>query len=212
MRYSLVLRVAVLATGLSMMITNCSSIAAQGLPLELATRDLIINGNLGPFIASWELQRSESNLTLATLTLTAPQAVTPPPLAVKLKFPAIDLAGVWVSDTTKANFDHQAISVESRAVLRAPLVMLLGPDDGNRFCISLSDALRPVTINCEVKEEDVNIYATVKLFAGKQPPMKEYRVTFRIDTRPLPYYKVLSDTAHWWAAKDGYQQIGRAHV
>ena len=183
----------------------CPTTARAAPPLVIAESDLAIAGELGPFRASWEVQRPEANLLLATLVLASPQAATPPPLEVKWKFPAVDLAGVWVSDNTKANFDHQGVGVESRAVLRAPVVQLLGPDDGNRLTVALSDALRPVRINCGVREEDVNMYGTVKLFGGKQPPLKDYRVTLRIDTRPLPFYKVLRDTARWWAAQDGYQ-------
>jgi len=146
-----------------------------------------------------------ANLLLATLVLTAPQAASPPPLEVTWQFPAIDLAGVWVSDFTKPNFDHQGVGIESRGVLRAPLVMLLGPDDGNRMTVALSDALRTVKMNCGIKEEDVNMHASVKLFSDRQPPLKDYRITVRIDTRPQPYYQVLRDTARWWAAQDGYQ-------
>jgi alpha-galactosidase len=183
----------------------CWTTASAAPPLVIAESDLAIAGDPGPFRASWEVQRPEANLMLATLVLTAPQAASPPPLEVTWKFAAVDLAGVWVSDNTKANFDHQGVGVESRAVLRAPLVMLLGPDDGNRLTVALSDALRPVKIGCGVREEDVNMYASVKLFDGKQPSLKNYRITLRIDTRPQPYYKALRDTARWWAAQDGYQ-------
>ena len=173
-------------------------------PLIIAENDLTLDGELGSFSASWAIQRPEPNLMLATLTLTAPQPATPPALSVKWQFPARDLAGIWVSDNAKANFDHQGVSVESRAVLRAPVLMLLGPDDGNRLTVALSDALRPAKLNCGVKEEDVNMYAEAKLFGGKQPPIQKYQVTFRIDTRTQPYYKVLRDTAQWWAAQKGY--------
>lgn len=193
-----------IATGLALAGASWTTASAAP-PLRITESDLAIVGDLGPFRASWEVQRPEPNLMLATLALSAPQAATPPPLEVKWKFPAIDLAGVWVSDYSKANFDHQGVGVESRGVLRAPLVMLLGPDDGNRLTVALSDALRTVKINCGIKEEDVNMHASVKLFSDKQPALKDYRITFRIDTRPQPYYQVLRDTARWWAAQDGYQ-------
>lgn len=193
-----------IATGVALA-GACRTTASAAPPLVIAESDLAIVGDPGPFRASWEIQRPEANLMLATLLLSAPQAVTPPPLEVTWKFPAVDLAGIWVSDNTKPNFDHQGVAVESRAVLRAPLLMLLGPDDGNRFTVALSDALRPVKIRCGVKEEDVNMHASVKLFGGKEPPLKEYRITLRIDTRPQPYYKVLRETARWWAAQEGYQ-------
>ena len=179
--------------------------ASAAPPPVIAESDLTIVGKLGPFRVSWDMQRPEANLLLATLVLTSNEAASPPPLEVTWHFPAVDLAGVWVSDNTKANFDHQGVGVESRAVLRAPLMMFLGPDDANRFTVALSDALRPVKINGGVQEEDVNIHASVKLFGGKQAPIKDYRITFRFDTRPLPFYQVLRESARWWAAQDGYQ-------
>lgn len=179
-------------------------VAHVATPLVITEKDLTIDGALGSFSASWTVQSPEPNLILATLTLTAPQPATVPPFSVKWNVPAVDLAGIWVSDNTKPNNDHQGMAVEARAVLRAPLLMTLGPDDNNRMTIALSDALRPSKIRCSVREEDVKMCADVKLFATKQPPLKKYQVTFRIDTRTVPYYKVLRDTAQWWAAQEGY--------
>jgi len=172
--------------------------------IAIDPRNITIDGDLGAFKATWSSQTPEPNLLLATLTLTAPQPAQPPALSVKWNFPSVDLAGMWVSDNTKPNNDHQGMGVESRAVMRAPLLMMFGPDDVNRMTISLSDALRPVKIHCAVREEDVKMYATVKLFSVKHSPLTKYEVTFRIDTRLQPYYTILRDTARWWAAQKGY--------
>ena len=159
--------VRVMMLGVAVFILAVQSAPAVPSPLVVAESDFSIVGDIAPFRASWAFQSPEANLMLATLTLSAPQATAPPPLTVKWNFPAIGLAAVWVSDHTKANFDHQGLGVESRAVLRAPLVTLLGPDDANRLTVALSDAVHPVRINCGVKEEDLNMYASVKLFGGK---------------------------------------------
>jgi alpha-galactosidase len=172
--------------------------------IAIDPRNITIEGDLGAFKATWSSQTPEPNLLLATLTLTAPQPAQPPAISVKWNFPSVDLAGMWVSDNTKPNNDHQGMGVESRAVMRAPLLMMFGPDDVNRMTISLSDALRPVKIHCAVREEDVKMYATVKLFSVKHSPLTKYEVTFRIDTRLQPYYTILRDTARWWAAQKGY--------
>lgn len=124
-------------------------------------------------------------------------------------FPALNLAGAWVSDNTKANNDHQGMKIDSRAVLRAPLLMFLGPDDSNRMTISASDTLRPITIRGGVKEEDVCIHGFVDLFTAKEPPLGNYKITLRFDARSLPFHQVLQQTSRWWAAQDGYEP---AHV
>ena len=188
----------------------CGNVDAAVSPsLAIAGSDLVIDGDLGPFQPTWNVTNPEPDLMLARLTLTAPQAASPPAFSVKWKFPAVDLAGVWTSDIGKSNFDHQAFNIKSRAVLNAPLAMFLGPSDLNRFTVALSDTLRPLEISGGVREEDVCIHASAKLFTGKEPAMKTYQVTFRIDTRPRPFHEVLRDTARWWAAQDGYTP---AHV
>ncbi len=193
-----------LTAGILFFSLGWTRVSAEAPPIAIAESDLVIEGDTGPFKASWEFQRPEPDLMLATLTLTAPHEAQPPAIQIRWKFPAVDLAGIWASDYSKQNFDHQGLKIESRAVMRAPLLMYLGPGDGNRFTIAASDALRPLTIGGRVKEEDVNIHGFLKLFAGAEPPLKTYQITLRFDGRPLAYQTVLRDTARWWAAQDGY--------
>jgi hypothetical protein len=70
----------------------CGSIGlvAAPKPLLIEPSDLKLEGDLGPFKASWSTQRPEANLLLATLTLTAQQPAPPPPLSVKWSFPSVD--------------------------------------------------------------------------------------------------------------------------
>jgi alpha-galactosidase len=191
-------------------LTSCalvgwSQAVAQSPALSIDEKAIVIEGELGTFTTSWDFARPEPDLLLATLTLASPEPERPPALKVRWDFPAVDLAGVWVSDNTKPLHDHQGLRIDSRAVLRAPLLQFLGPDDRNRMTVSASDALRPLTIRGGVKEEDVRIHGFVDLFTAKEPPLKEYRITLRFDSRPLPFEKVLQQTARWWAAQDGYQ-------
>jgi alpha-galactosidase len=182
-----------------------TDVSAQLTAIRIDEKKLVIEGDTGGFETSWDFSRPEPDLLLATLTLAAPQPAKPPALKVLWDFPAVNLAGTWVSDNTKANNDHQRMRIDSRAVLRAPLLMYLGPDDSNRMTISASDTLRPLTISGGVKEEDIRIHGSIDLFAGKEPPLKEYRITLRFDSRPLPFHQVLKQTARWWGAQDGYQ-------
>jgi len=55
-----------IATGLSLA-GACWTTASAPPPLVIAESDLSIAGDLGPFRASWEVQRPEANLMLATL-------------------------------------------------------------------------------------------------------------------------------------------------
>lgn len=190
---------------LAMAITSCCLTMASAAPVphEIVERDLSIVGELGSFKSSWEIVRQEPGLVLATLKLASPQAARPPAIEVKWNFPSVDVAGTWVSDYTKSNLE-QGSNVESRAVLRAPVIMFLGPDDGNRFTVALSDALRPSRLGGGLREEDVNIHASARLFTEAQPALENYQVTFRFDTRRRPFQQVLLECSRWWAAQDGY--------
>jgi alpha-galactosidase len=174
-------------------------------PIRFDEKCLAIEGDTASFKASWSFARPEPELLLATLTLAAPQAAKPPALKIRWDFPSVNLAGVWVSDNTKPSHDHQGIRIDSRAVLRAPVLTYLSPDDLNRMTIAASDTLRPITIRGGVKEEDIRIHGFFDLFTGNEPPLGEYRITLRFDARPLPFHQVLQQTARWWAAQVGYQ-------
>ncbi len=193
--------------GLTMLATSFSvqGAAGQSPAIRIDESRLVIEGDIGSFKTAWNFERPDPNVLLATLTIAAPQPAKPPALKVRWDFPAVNLAGAWVSDNTKSNNDHQAMRIDSRAVLRAPLLMYLDPDDRNRMTISASDTLRPLTIRGGVKEEDLRIHGSFELFSGKEPPLKEYRITLRFDSRPLPFQQVLQQTARWWAAQEGYQ-------
>jgi alpha-galactosidase len=193
-----------LSLNVSLSADQASHVGQGTQPIVIQDRDITLEGDLGAFKAAWTFQRPEAHLLLATLTLTAPQPTPPPPLSMKVSYPSVDLAGIWVSDNNKPSNDHQGMNVESRAVLRAPVLTTLGPDDNNRLTVALSDALRPSKIRSSVREEDVRMYVEVKLFADKQMPLTTYQATLRLDTRLQPYYKVLRDTAKWWAAQEGY--------
>jgi len=180
--------------------------AHAGTPsIVIDEKDLTIEGNLGSFKAKWEFAHPEKDLLLATLKLEAPEPAKPPSIKVCWSFPAVNLAGVWVSDNTRSNNDHQVMKVESRAVLRAPVMTYLGPGDLNRITIAASDTLRPLTLQGGVTEEDVCIHGHAALFSSKEPPLKDYRITLRFDSRQLPFYQVLQQPSRWWAAQDGYQ-------
>lgn len=178
-------------------------ITAAPIPHDIVESDLTITGELGSFKSSWEIQRKEVGLVFATLKLASPTAARPPAIEVKWHFSAVDIAGTWVSDYDKANLDH-GTNVESRAMMRAPVLMFLGPDDGNRFTVALSDALRPNRLAAGLREEDINITASAKLFTEAQPALTNYQITFRFDTRQLPFQQVLQECSRWWAAQDGY--------
>lgn len=172
-------------------------------PITVAGEGLQIEGDLGKFKASWSYQTPEPNLMLATLTLKAAKADTPPALTVKWSVPSIDMVGVWTPDPHKPKNSHMGMKVVSRGAQAMPLYSYFDSGDRNRMTVALSDALRPTTLSGYVREEDSKLYMAISLFEEKQPALKTYSVTIRYDTRQVPYYQSLLEVARWWAAQGG---------
>lgn len=170
--------------------------------LRVDPKDMSIEGDLGTFKSSWDIKYPEAGVMLATLTLESPEAAEPPKFDIKWDIPTVDIDSVWVSDYSKEKLNHGWTKIESRAVQRAPLITYLSQADQNRFTVALSDCLRPIMLKGGVKEEDGRLYFTASLFKEKHPVIKKYQVTLRFDSRSKPYYKVLKDTAKWWAAQE----------
>ncbi|MCF7954318.1 MAG: alpha-galactosidase [Phycisphaerae bacterium] len=172
--------------------------------LSVNPKDISIESDLGTFKAVWDVEYPEAGVMLATLTLESDKGAAPPAFDIKWDIPTVDIDSVWVSDYSKEKLDFGGTRIESRAVQRAPLITYISQADQNRFTVAFSDCLRPITIRGGVKEEDGRMYFTASLFKEKHPVLEKYQVTLRFDSRSKPYYKVLKDTAKWWAAQDNY--------
>lgn len=185
--------------------TVCNAIVGKSNTLKVDPKNLTIHGELGSFKTSWDVKYPEKDVMFATLTLESDKLATPPAFDIKWDVPNVDIDSVWVSDYRKENFNYGWTKVDSRAVQRAPLITYISQADQNRFTVAFSDTLRPILIRGGVKEEDGRMYFTASLFKEMHPVLKKYQVTLRFDSRSKPYYKVLKDTAKWWAAQDNYK-------
>ena len=182
-----------------------NAVLLRNVTLTVDPKNLTIEGELGMFKSSWDIKSPQPGVMLATLTIESPKASTPPAFDIKWDIPTVDIDCVWVSDYRKAMLNYGWTKIESRAVQRAPLITYVSQSDQNRFTVAFSDSLRPIMIRGGVKEEDGRIYFTASLFKEKHPVLKKYQVTLRFDSRSKPYYKVLKDTAKWWATQDNYK-------
>ena len=185
--------------------TLFSAVGATSAPIHFDPKEIAIEGDLGPFEASWSTTRSGPHLQHVKLVLESPEPAVLPEFRLKWRLPAIDIAGHWVSDNLARKHDHFRARVESRAVQRAPLLTYLSQGDRNRFTVALSDAMNPSFLRGVIREEDAFIYMDLRLFEKQTPPTNRYQLTLRFDTRPVGYETAIGDTVRWWAAMDGHQ-------
>ena len=164
--------------------------ASASPPIDFNTKQIELEGELGSFKPTWSCtnaSKASSLLQHVTLTLESPEAATLPPLKLKWRLPAINIAGHWVSDNLARKHDHFRARIRSRAVQRAPLLTYMSQGDQNRFTVALSDAMNPSFIRGVIREEDAFIYMDVNLFEKKTPPTTRYELTLRFDTRGVMY-------------------------
>ncbi|MGC6479205.1 MAG: glycoside hydrolase family 36 protein [Flavobacteriaceae bacterium] len=130
----------------------------------------------------------------------------PKPLKIQMKFPALDVKGVWkpTADFSKRiEADWELQTLESRISIDAPLMTLFGSDDGNRFTVACSDTVSKIEMSVKYREEDDHFYATIYLFSEIQYPLNSYSIDLRFDFRPIPFYEAIKETVQWWEKNIG---------
>ena len=174
-------------------------------PLVLKSDDFAIEGELGDFSASMELERIEDGVSILHLSISAPHPAQPPRFELNWKVPSDHLYGFWAPKISldKANYYNSRLT--TGASRYAPVIAVFDPADGNRMTFACSDSLHQVEIGSYVIEEDANLYSYLVFFPEASPPMGEYSVQIRLDTRPIPYHRALADVSDWWAGLEGYK-------
>jgi alpha-galactosidase len=175
--------------------------------LVICADSIAVNGDLGDFSVSRSLEKEADGVLLLTFLFSAETPSELKPVVLQFKFPSIDINGYWnpKANVDKVNYYYSAFS--SKASQNAPVLSFYNNALENRICIALSDAINKAEFKCYLKEEDVHFHPEIKLFQEKMSKTKSYQLTLRIDTRALPYYKVIDDVASWWAKDDRYQPM-----
>jgi alpha-galactosidase len=177
---------------------------SEAIPIEFNSDFLKIEGDLKDFDVTWTSKELERGLEVVDLQLKSPIASIPPRFSVNWNFPSIDITAFWNPNISVDKVSYYRNRVTSRASSYAPVSAFLDAKDMNRFTFACSDALNKVLIRSYLREEDARFYCTLVFFDEKIPPLKEYSVQIRIDTRNIPYFKALDEVSKWWAAKDNY--------
>jgi alpha-galactosidase len=175
------------------------------IPIQFNSDLIKIEGDLKDFEASWTSKELEKGLKVIDLQLKSPTAATPPRFSVKWDFPSIDITAFWNPNISVDKVNYYRNRVTSRASSQAPVSTFLNARDMNRLTFACSDALNKILIQSYLREEDARFYCTIVFFDEKIPPLKEYSIQIRVDTRNIPYYNALDDVSKWWAAQENYE-------
>lgn len=87
-----------------------------------------------------------------------------------------------------------------RAAGEGPVFCLYDLNGQNALTFALSDAMHKSELRAGVGEESGILDCHAKLLCETLPPMTDYEVTLRLDTRRLPYHQCLAEITRWWEA------------
>ncbi len=199
---------------LILMCTSCDESDVSGVdqtaeqnvkPIEFSSDLLKIEGDLEDFDVTWTSEELEKGLEVVSLQLKSPTASIPPRFSVKWSFPSVDITAFWNPNISVDKVSYYRNRVTSKASSYAPVSAFLDAADTNRFTFACSDALNKLLIRSYLREEDARFYCELVFFDEKIPPLEEYSVQIRIDTRNIPFYKALDDVSKWWETKENYK-------
>lgn len=176
-------------------------------PIRIIADSIKIVGDLGAFTIDKLLNKEEDGIQLLTFTFTSEIPSELPPVSIKFDFPSIDINGFWNPEISVDKVNYYSSAITSKASSFAPVLSFYNTALQNRITIALSDALNQSEIISYLWEEDVKFHPEIRLFREKMPKTKSYKITLRIDTRNIPYYKAIDEVAEWWVNSSGYKPM-----
>lgn len=125
----------------------------------------------------------------------------PKPVVIRWTHPCKNVFSQWnpqLWSTRTLNPNWMPIKNGSRSAEGTPVQTHLSLDGINEITVSVSDPLIPMEIATGIIEETAEISYKLTLFTKLVSPMDKYETVLTIDTRKLPYEKVLADTIRLW--------------
>ena len=176
-------------------------------PIQIIADSIKIVGDLGAFTLDRSMNEEEEGIQLLTFTFTSEIPSELPPVSIKFDFPSIDINGFWNPEISVDKVNYYSSAITSKASSFAPVLSFYNNALQNRITIALSDALNQTEIISYLWEEDVKFHPEIRLFREKMPKTTSYKITLRIDTQNIPYYKAINNVAEWWATGSGYKPM-----
>jgi alpha-galactosidase len=175
----------------------------------LATRQYTLQVSDLPagFSISSRVEEIEPGLELVHMTLNAEVATKPAEVVISWEHP---LAGAQHKWTTAAGDNRRMMpwdessTVTSKACGEAPVYSVYDGKGTNSLTFAHSDALNLTRLRFRVVEETACATCAVHLFCEPLPPMTNYALTIRMDTRSVPYHQSLRDVSAWWEQMPAY--------
>ncbi|MBR5868142.1 MAG: alpha-galactosidase [Clostridia bacterium] len=145
----------------------------------------------------------EGEISLYRVTIAFPEGVETEPVTLWWEEDMINHLSVWTPMAWSHHLMHQwfaptrADSCFSRG---APLLTTLGEGGKNRFTVSVSDPVTPMTMQFCIKDLDQQnkVEYAVCFFSQPWDKVTTYTADIRVDARPIPWYEAVPQATAWW--------------
>lgn len=154
------------------------------------------------------VENRTGDILFLNLSIKLPEKEIPRPLFIKWNFSASDCCSTWnpsLLDIHGLAFDWGKLTVKSRLASWMPVQSLISKNGTNKLCIAVSDVDTPISIKTGLCEENATLACEIEFFTLPTSPADSYEAVIRLDTRSIPFYDAVYDTAEWWENSCGYK-------
>lgn len=170
--------------------------------IQLNRYTLSVSDLPGGFTLWGAVEEIEPGLEEVRLRLSAESPTPPAPFTVEWSHPLVMSHHVW---NTAAKDNRRMLCwpnesfISSKACSEAPVYSVYSRDGTNAITFAHSDALNVSELGFQVIEESACARCFIRFWSEPLPPMTDYEVTLRFDTREIPWYRSLREVSDWWA-------------
>lgn len=152
-------------------------------------------------------EHAENGILLVDVKMEQSTKAVPETFSVKWRISGADCCGVWNAFTRNHTIrpDWSNVDAVSRLASGMPVEQITTFDGKNKICVSLSDVDTPTKISMGYCEETAEIICEAVFFTLPTNATNSYNAKIRIDTRNIPFYDSIYETAEWWENECGYK-------
>ena len=161
--------------------------------------------DLPGWTVSVETKTPEKGVELWEFAMVADKPSVPGKWAVSCNFPLKDVVGRWATAGSKKIPPDWGGWFNSSLYSQAPVLAYFSDSNENRGVIACSEALRRVNFRMGVHEPSATSCYWAELFSEPEAPLGSYKVSFRLDFRPIFYADAICGAFAWFGTMPAYR-------
>ena len=161
--------------------------------------------DLPGWTVSVETKTPEKGVELWEFAMVADKPSVPGKWAVSCNFPLKDVVGRWATAGSKKIPPDWGGWFNSSLYSQAPVLAYFSDSNENRGVIACSEALRRVNFRMGVHEPSATSCYWAELISEPEAPLGSYKVSFRLDFRPIFYADAIRGAFAWFGTMPAYR-------